>query len=358
MAVSCHDMIRLFASFSLIMFLQVPQGCVSKNSDPPRPVAIVWKDDQATALSIPLSYVDHLDSDSIELLKVRLSDAKISTDILGQYALVDDNIVFQPLIPFTRGLRYEVVYHHDRVTEIIIAEPADRPEILSFYPSIDTLPLNLLKIYIQFSRPMREGTSLAHLTVLEDKDTAKGIFLDLQPELWNAEGTLLTLWLDPGRIKRDLQPNKLLGNPLRQGKHYALQVSKDWTDTRGAYLPRDYTKEFVVTERDSLSPDPHTWKIETTKVGSNLACVIDFPEALDFSLLHHAIHIINEKGFVLEGTIDLLNKERTWKFLPAEPWTTGKYSVQVETRLEDVAGNNLNRTFEKDLKAKEKSTSN
>ena len=42
-----------------------------------------------------------------------------------------------------------------------------------------------------------------------------GTFLDLQPELWNAEGTVLTLWLDPGRIKRDLIPNKELGIPLK-----------------------------------------------------------------------------------------------------------------------------------------------
>ena len=36
----------------------------------------------------------------------------------------------------------------------------------------------------------------------------KSIFLELENELWNPEHTQLTLWLDPGRIKRDLIPNQ------------------------------------------------------------------------------------------------------------------------------------------------------
>ena len=37
------------------------------------------------------------------------------------------------------------------------------------------------------------------------------------------------------------------------------------------------------------------------------------------------------------------------RFYPAEPWNTGNYMIEVEGRLEDLAGNNLNRLFEKDL---------
>ena len=65
---------------------------------------------------------------------------------------------------------------------------------------------------------MQEGQALENITVIKNgKDTIPSIFLDLQPELWNKERTILTLWLDPGRIKRDLQPNKKLGLPLELG---------------------------------------------------------------------------------------------------------------------------------------------
>jgi hypothetical protein len=49
-----------------------------------------------------------------------------------------------------------------------------------------------------------------------------------QPNLWNKEATALTHWLDPGRIKRDLQPNQRLGNPLVFGEHCTLVVDRRW----------------------------------------------------------------------------------------------------------------------------------
>ena len=77
------------------------------------------------------------------------------------------------------------------------------------------MPENLLKIYLRFSHPMREGQSDKYISLIKNgKDTLPDVFLNLQPELWNEDRTVLTVWLDPGRIKRDLQPNLKLGNPL------------------------------------------------------------------------------------------------------------------------------------------------
>ena len=202
-------------------------------------------------------------------MAVRLSGNE--TAMLGQFQLADNDILFEPLIPLTRGLHYTIWFRNKRLGEITIPglNPGDKPTVLAIYPTQDSVPENLLKIYLHFSRPMREGQSPKYVAVLKNRtDTLPGVLLDLQPELWNADRTLLTLWLDPGRIKRDLQPNKRLGTPLQTGVSYKVVVSTNWPDAQGATLARGATKSFVTVARDSLSPNPKQWTIQPPKQGS------------------------------------------------------------------------------------------
>jgi hypothetical protein len=68
---------------------------------------------------------------------------------------------------------------------------------------------------------MMESRSAGFIKLVKNgTDTLHDAFLDLQPELWNEDRTVITLWLDPGRIKRDLQPNLKLGAPLQQSEKY------------------------------------------------------------------------------------------------------------------------------------------
>lgn len=227
------------------------------------------------------------------------------------------------------------------------------PEVISVYPSSDTLPLNLLKTYITFSKPMQEGRALENIAVIKNgKDTIPSIFLDLQPELWNKERTVLTLWLDPGRVKRDLQPNKKLGSPLEQGASYQIVIKQDWRDAEGVSLSYTYHKEFVVGFRDSLSPDPNTWRIDTPKAGSKQSLKIELNEPLDYVLLKNAIRVIDNKGNVLNGVIETKGGETIFHFTPSAAWSAGDYTFEIQSRLEDLAGNNLNRLFDKDLTKK------
>jgi len=59
----------------------------------------------------------------------------------------------------------------------------------------------------------------------------------------------------------------------------------------------------------------------------------------------------NAKNTSITGSIQTRNEERIWQFTPNEPWTKGRYVLQIETRLEDLAGNNINRPFDRDLKS-------
>jgi hypothetical protein len=168
--------------------------------------------------------------------------------------------------------------------------------------------------------------------------------------LWNADGTLLTLWLDPGRIKRGLHPNRELGAPLMKGEHYTLIVSDQWKDIQGIALSKPYFKKMVATSRDSLRPDPHAWAVDAPQGGTRNALIVDLKSPLDYSLLNSALAVIDERTATILGTWQVGEKERSVLFIPDSNWAKGTYQLQIETRLEDLAGNNINRPFEVDLK--------
>ncbi|GAB4038915.1 hypothetical protein GCM10028774_38640 [Spirosoma jeollabukense] len=310
-------------------------------------------------ISIPNQFTKSIPADSLEQrLAVRLADQ--NTAILGNYKRIDDSIIFEPLIPFTRGLRYVLWLKNKRLSEITIPglSSGDKPALLAIYPSGDSLPDNLLKIYLHFSRPMREGQSQKYVSLVKNKtDTLPGVFLDLQPELWNAERTILTLWLDPGRIKRDLQPNKRLGAPLQRGEQYQLVVSAAWPDQQGATLAKTTTKTFSTVQRDSLSPVPARWRINQPRTGSGQPLDVAFGESLDYNLLTETLHVLDQDRKIVSGKWQLADSEKRGLFIPSEAWKGGLYRLRIESRLEDLAGNNLNRPFDRNITGKNRPVS-
>jgi hypothetical protein len=177
----------------------------------------------------------------------------------------------------------------------------------------------------------------------------RSTFLELHPELWNQEGTILTLWLDPGRIKRDLQPNKLLGPPLVNGEQYEIIVSGKWPDVQGATLGKSYNKKMVATKRDSLSPSPSHWKLNLPRAGTNEPLGINIGEPLDYMLLQNSITLVDSAGTSVSGVIQISYGEKNFNFIPSTLWLQGQYRLQIASKLEDLSGNNLNRPFDRDL---------
>ncbi|MEZ0540034.1 hypothetical protein [Fibrella arboris] len=343
--------IRLYTVCSLIFFAASLPACQSADQSA---ITIQWDGKRATGLTISDQLTSQLPADSMEaLLAVRLAGQQ--TAIAGHYEPTSDGIRFEPLIPFTRGRQYTVWLRHTRIYELTIPALAadDTPKLLAVYPSSESLPDNLLKVYLRFSRPMRENQSARYVALRDaDGDTLRQVFLDLQPELWNADRTILTLWLDPGRIKRELQPNKRLGAPLQTGNRYQLVVSPGWPDALGATLAQAYTKKFQVTRRDSLSPVPASWSVRPPKPGSSSPLTIVFGESLDYALLTETMRVLQEidrPSNGLAGTWQIGPNETSCQFRPAAPWIAGRYRLRIENRLEDLAGNNLIRPFDRDI---------
>lgn len=316
-------------------------------------IHIRWKNDQAISIVIPASLIKGIPDDSASAtVAVSLAGQLNPVAIFGAYTREGGGFVFSPLIPFTRGMRYEVRVRGNLTGNFEIPEDntGHAPSVTAIYPSADTLPENLLKVYLHFDRPMREGLSGKYVKLIKNRrDTVDGAFLDLQPELWNPERTLLTVWLDPGRIKRDLQPNKRLGAPMQSGMHYEVFVSQAWTDTRGKELAKSYRKAFVTTAKDSRSPQPATWILVLPSSSTRQPLQIHFKEPLDHGLLQEVFTIHDSKGTNVAGQWHVGSAEMQAGFTPTVSWKAGSYKILIEPRLEDLAGNNLVRPFDKDV---------
>lgn len=271
---------------------------------------------------------------------------------MGNSKLAGDQLLFTPLIPLSGGLSYMILVRDKKVGRVRIPSVTveNPPSLIAIYPSQDTLPENLLKLYFQFSVPMREGESLRHISLLNGKDQlVPDVFLDLRQELWNQDRTTLTLWLDPGRIKRELIPNQQMGNPLVKGERYTIRISGQWKDIKGIPLADTVARSFVVGYRDSISPDPARWLLQLPSPGTTQPLVIETDESLDYFLLNETVEFMNHKNERIKGALTVTGNESKIHFIPDTPWVAGSYRLQVASYLEDRAGNNLNKVFDRDI---------
>ena len=324
-------------------------ACGDRNDN--NEVSIHWEGNKATGLVVPKKMLPGYSKDSVEdWLQVRL--AYSSTAILGEYLSRDDSVVFTPLIPFTRGFEYSLNWRDSLLQQIQIPDDStlEQPDIVAIYPSGDSIPANLLKMYIVFTKPMAEGHAMEYIEVTKNKNTVvPEAFLDLEPELWNKDRTMLTVWLDPGRIKRDLQPNKKLGPPIEPGNRYIITVNQGWEDADGLLLRASSRMDFIAVERDEESPDPAKWTIDAPPARSYLPLVVDMLEPMDYGVLKDAVRLLDFKGNPADVQTLIGPGESLLTFLPNKRWRSGYYTLEIESRLEDLAGNNLERLFDKDL---------
>ncbi|TDO22676.1 hypothetical protein CLV32_1657 [Pedobacter duraquae] len=341
--------------FNLAFFLLVSMAEISCKNQSSK-LHIIYKDGKAVQIEIPVALLQNpKDVGLPNSLSVSLS--RQSGNILGEYTSSEASIYFRPIIPLTPGLSYTILQKGRVIAKVHVPARSEnkRAKLIAIYPQLDTLPENLLKFYLVFSEPMQTGNSLSHIALLnEHGDTLKNIFLDLQPELWDSTGHVLTVWLDPGRIKRDLVLNREFGNPLLEGQHYELLISGIWNDRNGAKLVTPIRKTFLAGKRDSGIPDIASWLLKIPYARTRTALIIELNEALDHYLLEESISVVNKQGQVIPGVILSGNSNKRLSFIPEKNWGAGAYFIKVSSVLEDLAGNNLNRLFDRDLKSDQK----
>ncbi len=273
------------------------------------------------------------------------------TPMLGSYAVENGSLVFHPRFPLSSGSSYRVEFHtpgEEPVGAVFDGPPrkaGPQTRILQIYPSSFRLPANALKLYIVFSAPMSRSEAWRCIKLLDEKRQPVDLpFLEIQQELWNPDSTRLTVLFTPGRIKRGLVPNQEDGPPLHEGGRYSLMIDEKWADAEGLPLAGTFVKEFEVGPADRTPPEPKQWKITPPKAGTRDALVLDFGKPMDYALLQR---VVNVPG--VPGAVEIGEFEREWRFTPDQPWKAGDHRIEVDTALEDLSGNGVNRPFDIDV---------
>jgi len=279
--------------------------------------------------------------------------------MLGSYDVTREVIVFHPRFPLVAGLTYNVRFDGSRldpagtVIETTVTLPAKTtaPTVVAqVYPTAGELPANQLKFYLEFSAPMSFGDAYRHIRLLdEDGREVPRAFLQTAHELWDARRQRFTLILDPGRIKRGLRSNVENGAPLREGSAYRLAIEADWRDGEGHPLREPFEKRFRVIAADRTAPDSARWRLKAPAADTTEPLELAMNEPLDRALLEEMLVVLDGRGEPLEGQITITAAETRWSFRPQRPWRRGGYAVRVSAKLEDRAGNNLQRLFDEDV---------
>ncbi len=282
--------------------------------------------------------------------------------MLGTYRVTEQALEFTPQFPLEPGLSYVSLFNPARLPggaggkfisttfEVPRRNQSPSTVVTQIYPTARVLPENLLKFYVHFSAPMNRGHIYDYIHLRDANGKAVEIpFLEIDEELWNPAMTRLTLFIDPGRIKRGVTPLEEIGPALEQGKSYALEIDRAWTDAAGLPLKESFRKTFAVgpTEREALTTA--SWKITAPKADTRELLTVVFPKPLDHALALRMIQVAGASTQLLDGQPALADEERRWTFTPAQPWPRGPHALLVPKTIEDLAGNNIGKAFEVDL---------
>jgi hypothetical protein len=358
-----RDLFSLLCSFvSLLLCVELIQA-----------QAVRWTPDAANAHKIAVEVTGLPSATLQQLQRLRWQPSQwqqvfaIYTEqadvaMLGAYRVQANVLRFEPQFPLEPGLTYRAEFRPAQLSSKASAMPitstfrlpprdlTPTTTVTNVYPSGDVVPENLLKFYLHFSAPMQRGNIYDHIQLRDEAGKVVELpFLEIDEELWDTTLTRLTVFIDPGRIKRGVLPLEEIGPSLQEGKSYTLAIRSAWKDSNGAPLKAAFQKSFRVVAPDREPPDPKRWQVQAPRADSREPLVIVFPEPMEHALALRLITVVNAAGQVVAGQPTLSDHERRWSFTPHTAWSRGAYQLVMQTTLEDLAGNNIGKPFEVDL---------
>jgi len=278
--------------------------------------------------------------------------------IAGRYAIKADSVTFTPLYPFDRGRGYRVRVDFSKlrsgstITSIVTLPAGDAgpaAEVAAVHPDGAVVPENLLRMYVEFSAPMGSRQA-GEFVRLVDRTTGSDVtvdeaFLPVEADFWSPDHRRYTLFLDPGRVKRGILPNRQRGRPLRAGRAYALVIAADWPDERGRPLKTAFRHEFTAGPAVASGIDAASWCITAPAAGSRDPVVVAFDRPLDRAVALRALGVEHD-GRPVAGAGAIAQGDTRWTFTPGTAWQAGDYRLTAQPYLEDPQGNQIGRAFE------------
>ncbi len=282
--------------------------------------------------------------------------AEGSLPMWGSCQVERDLIRFIPAYPLCEGHRYCVRLHLGNPRDTYFSLPlpnAPSPQVLHIYPSANVLPENLLRFYVYFSQPMRQGQAQTQIRLYQRDNEGNGeheiseVFLDPPEELWNFEQTRLTVILDPSRVKTGLYAHHRLGRSLVPGRKYRLEVGRGFRAAHGGFLKEAFSKDFSVEKSSTVPLSVSQFQLLVPQTQTQTPLRLRLPRPMDHVLLAAFLEIRNSAAQLLAGQISLEEDESLWNFIPQCAWEPGCHTLEIDLRLEDLAGNNLQQSFDR-----------
>src|ERR1043166_1557134 len=183
-----------------------------------------------------------------KLLSVYAEQDTLTSDLwlppmAGNYEVAAEAIRFRPQFRMEPGILFRTVFDPSKLPSGPAAKAVSSTfqlpraarqrttRIAAIYPSAAEVPENLLKFYLLFSAPMSRGHIYEHIRLQDDSGKIVELpFLEINEELWDPSMTRLTLFLDPGRIKRGVKPLEEVGPALEAGHSYTLSIADSWIE--------------------------------------------------------------------------------------------------------------------------------
>lgn len=272
-----------------------------------------------------------------------------STPVAG--TLTTDGFV--PAFAFTPGLTYRVEAKGCPHADFAIPQRAATPIVESIFPTSDELPENILRFYVRFSEPMRDGAFLSNVRLTDELSGTDltGVFFDNMHELWSPDRRQVTLIVDPGRVKTGLSAHNRFGRAFVAGRRYTLAVLPGWRSMAGGVLNDAYAKTFSVSKEDRSRIDPANWQLTTPVENSYRALTVGFGEPVDHVSIQSYLAVHRASGEKVSGGWSATDSGRKAIFEPAQHWDGAQYELRINARFEDIAANNLNGAFEHEIGA-------
>ncbi|MDA7425688.1 hypothetical protein [Thalassococcus lentus] len=264
--------------------------------------------------------------------------------VSGRYLVVEDTVSFVPAFPFVQGQVYSALIRGESIREFVVGgeSVSAAPEVVAVYPSGTTIPENTLRFYVDFAHPMQPHRAEEFISLERgDGRPDRAAFMSFKQELWNHDRTRLTLLMDPGRIKRGVATNLELGPALESGQSYTLVVGAGWPSANGQGVTSEYRAPFDVGEPIRSLPDTKKWTVSAPRMATRQPLELRFDRPFDQVQLGHTIIVHDAAGRRIQGTINTLESETVWRFVPQAAWSDPEIQVVVDASLEDVAGNNF-----------------
>jgi len=211
---------------------------------------------------------------------------------------------------------------------------AQAPVLLAVHPETESVPSNLLRLYVDFSRPMAGEDAFEHIQILDAAGKPiEDAFREL--ELWSRDNRRLMLYIHPGRVKTGLALGDQFGPVIEEGKSYTLRLLPGMKGRNGRPSPTAFSRPLRVGKADHEPPDLARWTLRASR--DRLELEVD--EWLDHAGLEEFLRVEGRAGrWSVDG--------RRVRFVPDPPFAPGEHRMVVDARLEDLAGNNFIKPFE------------